>query len=113
MGQVAGGGEAQSGGQEGGTAVDAKDLVWGVEHMGIAGDGREADAYRCSQGVLTVAAMDHFRGMDDVAVQALGDEAAGEGGGQGLASVAARVPGAGVGKVGEAVARGEAHATCR
>jgi hypothetical protein len=63
--------------------------------------------------MLTVAATDHFRGMDDVAVQALGDEAAGEGSGQGLASMAAHVPGAGVGKVGGAVARGEAHATCR
>jgi hypothetical protein len=41
---VAGGSEAQSGGQEGGSAVDAEDLVWGVEHMGIAGDGGEADA---------------------------------------------------------------------
>jgi len=55
--------------------------------------------------VLTVGATDHVGGMDDVAVQALGDEAAGEGVGQGLASMAAHVPDAGVGKVGGEVAR--------
>ena len=92
MGQVAGGGEAQLGGQEGGSTVDAEDLVCGVEHMGSAGDGGEADAYSRGQGVLTVAATDHVGGVDDMAVQAVGDEAAGEGGGQGLASMAAHVP---------------------
>ena len=104
MGQVAGGGEAQLGGQEGGSTVDAEDLVCGVEHMGSAGDGGEADAYSRGQGVLTVAATDHVGGVDDMAVQAVGDEAAGEGGGQGLASMAAHVPGAGVAKVGKALA---------
>jgi hypothetical protein len=49
--------------------------------------------------MLAVAATDHFMGMDDVATQALGDEADGEGVGQGLASVAARVSGADVGEV--------------
>jgi len=89
----------ESGGQEGGTAVDAEDLACGVEHMGIAGDRAEADACDWSQGMLAVAATDHFMGMDDVATQALGDEADGEGVGQGLASVAARVSGADVGEV--------------
>ena len=103
MGQVAGGGEAQSGGQKGGTAVDSEDLACGMEHMGIAGDGGEANACDWSQGVLTVAATDHVGRMDDVAVQALEDEAAGKGGGQGLASMAAHVPGAGVGEMEEAL----------
>jgi hypothetical protein len=104
VGQVAGGGEAQLGGQECGSAVDAEDLVCGVEHMGSAGDQGEADAYSRSQGVLAAAETDHVGGVEDMAGQALGDEAAGEGGGQGLASMAVYVPGAGVAKVGKALA---------
>ena len=104
MGQVAGGGEAQLCGQECGSAVDAEDLVCGVEHMGSAGDQGEADAYSRSQGVLAAAETDHVGGVEDMAGQALGDEAAGEGGGQGLASMAVYVPGAGVAKVGKALA---------
>jgi len=86
VGQVAGGSEAQSGGQQGGSTLDAEGLVCGVEHMGSAGDGGEADAYSWGQGMLTVAATDNLRGMDHVAVQALGDDAAGEGGGDEAAS---------------------------
>jgi hypothetical protein len=101
VGQVAGGGEAQSGCEGDGTAVD---LACGVQHMGSTGDGGEAVSYHWSQGVLTVEAAGHVGGMDDVAVQALGDETAGEGGGQGGSSMAAHVPGAGVAKVGGALA---------
>jgi len=101
VGQVAGEGEAQSGCEGDGTAVD---LVCGVQHMGSTGDGGEADSCSWSQGVLTVEAADHVGGMDDMAVQALGDETVGEGGGQGGSSMAAHVPGAGVGKVGGTLA---------
>ena len=107
MGQVAGGGEAQSGGEEDGTAVDAEDLVCGVQHMGSAGDGGEADAYSGSQGVLTVEAADNVGGMDDVAVQAIGYETAGEGDGQDSSSMAAQVPGASVANVGGTLAWAE------
>ena len=63
--------------------------------------------------MLTVAATHYIGGMDDVALQSLGNQAAGEGGRQGGASMAEYVPGAGVGELGEAAARGEAHSTCR
>jgi len=78
-----------------------------VEHLGCAGHGGAADAYGWSQGVLTVAATDHVGGMDHVAVQALRDYEAGEGGKQGVASMAAHVPGASVATVGRGLACGE------
>ena len=87
--------------------MDAENLVCGVEHLGSAGDGGEADAYYWSQGVRSVEAVDHVGGMDDVAVQALGDETPGEGGGQGCASMSAHVPGASVAKVGGTLASEE------
>ena len=66
VGEVVGGGAAQSDGAAGGTAVDAEDRVYGVEHMGGEADGGEADACDRSQGVHTVAAAEHCGGLDDV-----------------------------------------------